>query len=176
VQKQIEFRKSKGIAYQTLGTTRAQTLFLRDFRISPTGPAPEHWPSPSVFRRWMRKPRFRSALASLRDNLRFQADIHLATAANSAAHALSQFPAVLNEEKLDHCRAQIEKSIAILKLSHLRQRFPIPEPEPDTYTARQFFKQLRMMNKTMPLGEVLDFIQEQSPHFQDDPSNQDKEE
>lgn len=46
------------------GTSRAQTLFLRAFRKSPTGPTPDQWPSPAILRRWRRKPTMNSASPS----------------------------------------------------------------------------------------------------------------
>src|SRR5258706_85417 len=68
--------------------TAAQTLFLRAFRYNPAGPPPQDSPAPGTFRRWLKKESFRKALASIRDALRFQADLHVATAAAQAAKSL----------------------------------------------------------------------------------------
>ncbi|MGH7215132.1 MAG: hypothetical protein ACREIT_10255, partial [Tepidisphaeraceae bacterium] len=70
------------------GVTRAQTKFLRAFRNHPNGPGASEWPSPWTFRRWMRREGFRAAMASLRETLRLQSDLHLTTAAATAARTL----------------------------------------------------------------------------------------
>jgi hypothetical protein len=95
------------------GTTHAQTIFLRTFRNNPTGPAPADWPSPAILRRWLRRPRFRQALHSVQDTLRFQADFHLATAATKAAQRFETQDSELSTLDLNR----------ILRLSHVRQRF-----------------------------------------------------
>jgi hypothetical protein len=100
------------------GTTRAQTTFLRAFKTRPAGPPPEHWPSASLLRKWLRRRAFRVALRSLRDTHRFQTDFHLAAAASAAALKLAATPnSALSPDDL--------KSIAqLLRLAHLRERFP----------------------------------------------------
>src|SRR5436190_8196987 len=69
-------------------STRAQSIFLRAFRQNPDGPAPDQWPAPGVLRRWLANPKFRRALAQIRDALRLRADIHIAAAAASAAQSI----------------------------------------------------------------------------------------
>ena len=96
------------------GTTRAQTLFLRAFRKSPTGPPADQWPSIADLRRWLRKPGFRAALRSLQETLHFHADFHLAMRAAHAAQNLGTQDSGLSIQDLTH----------LLRLSHLRQRFP----------------------------------------------------
>ena len=101
------------------GTSRAQTLFLRSFRASPTGPAPADWPSPAVLRKWLRKPAFRAALASIRQTLQFQSDFQLANAATAAARKLLADDTPLTTHDLRQ----------LLHLAHLRQRFTdAPDP------------------------------------------------
>lgn len=95
------------------GTTRAQTLFLRSFRTSPAGPSSADWPSPAILRKWLRKPAFRAALASIRDTLQFQSDFQLANAATTAAGKLLADDAGLTTHDLRQ----------LLRLAHLRQRF-----------------------------------------------------
>jgi len=95
------------------GTTRAQTLFLRAFRTSPTGPKPADWPSPAVLRKWLRKPAFRRALATIQETLRFQSDFQLASAATTAARKLLTDDAALTTHDLGR----------LLRLAHLRQRY-----------------------------------------------------
>ncbi len=108
------------------GTTRAQTLFLRSFAKSPHGPSPDQWPSPAVLRRWMRRPRFRTALQSLRDTYRFEADLQLARAASITLHKFNESTAVQHDPpSTQHLRE-------ILRLSHARQRFAPPDPAPQT--------------------------------------------
>src|SRR5829696_6857655 len=99
-------------------TTRAQTLFLRAFRTSPTGPERSRWPAPAILRKWLRKPAFRKALASVRKALRFQADFHLANAATQAAQSLADNPE-LSPQDLNR----------LLRASHLRQRFTTDDPD-----------------------------------------------
>src|SRR5512141_1716787 len=74
------------------GTNNQQSAFLRALIKSPDAPPPEVWPKPVIFRRWLRKPGFRAAMDSLRDSLRYEADLHLAYAARNAARALSSPP------------------------------------------------------------------------------------
>jgi hypothetical protein len=74
------------------GTTNAQTLFLRAFRHHPAGPPPEDWPSPVVLRRWLARPAFLNALATLREVLHLRTEFHLAAAANQAAQELQSPP------------------------------------------------------------------------------------
>src|SRR5689334_6790628 len=100
------------------GTTRAQTLFLRAFRKSATGPAPQDWPSVTVLRRWLRKPAFKTALDSLRETLRFQADFQLALGASQAVQELrSPASATFTPDEM-------KKRLDLLRHAHLRQRFP----------------------------------------------------
>jgi hypothetical protein len=97
-------------------TTNAQSTFLRAFRTSPTGPAPDQWPSPAVFRRWLRRPAFATALRSLRDALRTQADFHLASAAAQAVQGLATQPELAPQD--------FRRLAELLRLAHQRQRFP----------------------------------------------------
>jgi len=100
-----------------------QQSFLRAFVNNPSGPAAQDWPSPAILRRWLRKPRFRSALNSLQLSIRFQTDFHIASAATSAARNLDNADAPPDPKQLQ----------TILRLSHLRQRFTAtlsPEPAP----------------------------------------------
>ncbi|HEY7119391.1 MAG TPA: hypothetical protein VH475_22560 [Tepidisphaeraceae bacterium] len=102
------------------GTTRAQTSFLRAFRNNPAGPAPTDWPSPAILRRWLRRPAFRRALQSVQDVLSFQADFHLTVAATDAARKLiAADPA---SPALNH--QDVRQLTQLLRLAHLRQRFP----------------------------------------------------
>src|ERR1044071_1098054 len=102
------------------GTTNAQSTFLRSFRSSPTGPAPSDWPTPAILRRWLRRPSFRKSLSSVQRALHFQADFHLASAATQAASRFATHDSGLSTQDLER----------LLRLSHLRQRFPAPEPNP----------------------------------------------
>jgi hypothetical protein len=101
------------------GTTRAQTLFLRAFRTSPTGPAPADWPTPAILRKWLRKPAFRRALATIQETLHFQSDFQLASAATTAARKLLTDDAHLTTHDLGR----------LLRLAHLRHRFAPADPD-----------------------------------------------
>ena len=95
-------------------TTRQQTLFLRAFNKNPNGPPPEMWPSPSILRKWLRKPAFIKALRSVQEALRFQTDFHLTNAAKEAARKFSAQDSGLSTQDLNR----------LLRHAHLRQRFP----------------------------------------------------
>jgi hypothetical protein len=97
------------------GTTENQTLFLRAFRTHQSGPPPELWPSPAVFRRWLKSPAFRSNLETLLAALRFQTDLHLALAACHTARQITTVPGI---------PATPPDPNQLLRLHHLRQRFP----------------------------------------------------
>ncbi|MGA2496353.1 MAG: hypothetical protein ABSH20_01345 [Tepidisphaeraceae bacterium] len=98
------------------GTSNAQTTFLRAFRIHPGGLPPDRWPSPAILRRWLRRPTFARALASVRDTLRLQADFHLASAATLAS-------ATLAGPNPPESAAAVHRLSNLLRLAHLRDRF-----------------------------------------------------
>ena len=105
------------------GTTNAQTKFLRAFRTDPHGPSVDKWPSPAVLRRWLRRPGFCDAMASIRDAMRYQADFQLLAASASAAHGLhTSISAGEPEAK------RMKVMGDLLKLAHVRQRFAPEEP------------------------------------------------
>src|ERR1041384_1051363 len=82
------------------GTTRAQTKFLRAFRKSPTGPAPNDWPSPPILRRWLGQPAFRDALQSIKTAINLQADFRLTAAATHAAQSFCNFQSPATTQNL----------------------------------------------------------------------------
>ena len=47
------------------GITYRQSQFLRALVEHPSGPPEDQWPHPTILRRWLRRPPFRSALDSL---------------------------------------------------------------------------------------------------------------
>ncbi|MFI5381408.1 MAG: hypothetical protein ACHRHE_19090 [Tepidisphaerales bacterium] len=98
------------------GTTNAQTTFLRAFRTAPGGPTPDQWPSATILRRWLRRPAFVRAIASVRDALRFQADFHLASAATAAS-------ATLAGPNPPESTPEVHRLSNLLRLAHLRDRF-----------------------------------------------------
>ena len=102
------------------GTTRAQTLFLRALSKSQCGPRAEHWPSPAVLRRWLRREGFVNAMDSVRDALRFQADFQLLSAAASASQILHTSACSDDHEA---ARAKMKAFADLMKLAHLRERF-----------------------------------------------------
>ncbi|MDB5320033.1 MAG: hypothetical protein JWN40_1664 [Phycisphaerales bacterium] len=104
------------------GTTNAQTTFLRAFRNNPAGPPPDQWPAPAVLRRWLRRPCFQRALTTLREVLRFRADFHLTAAATQAARQLAQPDSAITAP-------DYKRLLDLIRLSHLRQRFPAEDPD-----------------------------------------------
>ncbi len=110
------------------GTTKAQTLFLRSFRSNPHGPGVEHWPSPAILRRWLRRPGFVQAMQSVREAMQYQADFQLLAAASSAAHVLHT--TVVTGEPDDSGAARLKAMSGLMKLAHVRQRFAAEGPPP----------------------------------------------
>jgi hypothetical protein len=132
-------------------TSRAQTIFLRAFHISPTGPAPDQWPSPAILRRWLRKPGFRRALDSVQAALRLQSDFQLTTAATRATAQLASLPLESpgnltppesaqskacpeRSERIEKQQSKIPLE-SILRLAHVRRRFTAVEARHDTTQA-----------------------------------------
>jgi DNA-directed RNA polymerase specialized sigma24 family protein len=97
------------------GTTNAQTTFLRAFRSNPAGPPPADWPTPSLLRRWLRRPAFCRALDSLQRAHRFRADFLLTTAATHAAERLNDQAGALADDP--------RRLAELLRLAHVRHRF-----------------------------------------------------
>jgi hypothetical protein len=118
------------------GTNNAQSLFLRACLKDPSGMANEKWPSATVLRKWMRRRGFRVAIKGIRDSLRFQAEMHVASASASAAKCLAQVVGSDQElteaqrERLRAAKEQIASLTTLLRLAHLRSRFSAEAPEP----------------------------------------------
>jgi hypothetical protein len=78
----------------------------------------------------LKKPRFRRSLAAVRDALRFQADLHIASAAASAAKYLQSAVTSpspdhdpLNPETAERLARQLKSLTDLLRLAHVRDRF-----------------------------------------------------
>ena len=143
------------------GTTHAQTLFLRAFRTNPAGPPPDAWPSPAILRKWLRRPAFRTALRSVQAALRFRADFHLAAAADNAAQRLTSAADP----------AELKKLADILRLAHLRQRFPAAADatdlrSPATFALRQEIRGLE--TEIHDLRELADLENRENEDDDDD--------
>lgn len=107
--------------------TRAQKLFLQTLIQNPAGPAPQDWPSPAIFRRWLRSPHFRQALESVRQANIVLTDFALSQAAASAATSLADSLLTPHDNPDYQIPWQSFQSIlAILKQQHIRSRFPNP--------------------------------------------------
>jgi hypothetical protein len=122
------------------GTSRAQTTFLRLFRDNPAGPPAADWPSPAILRKWLRHDAFRRALDTLRDTLQFQADFQIARAASLAATRL----AAAGDSAGDLSSADLKKLAELLRIAHLRHRFPTPLQlhSPATFQLRREIRDL----------------------------------
>ncbi len=131
------------------GNTDAASTFLRAFRKSPAGPPPHKWPAPSVLRRWLRRPAFRAALRSIQQTLRLQSDFHLTTAATLAAAKLDPKDDAITPQSLD-------KLTQLLRLSHLRQRFPTDSPSPESTEPEDEFDAFSKGEKPLTRFDILD--------------------
>ena len=139
------------------GTTNQQSAFLRAFRTHPNGPPPELWPSPAIFRRWMRRPTFAKTVDSRLQAVRLQTDCHLAFAACQAARQAAQTCAAPASPD-PAAQPKPPDPNQLFRLHHLRQRFPAnptsagtngksqnlepAEPEPPALTEREWVYQI----------------------------------
>lgn len=113
------------------GTNNRQTSFLRAFRTHPGGPPPSLWPSPSILRRWLRRPAFKRALDSLLQTLRFQSDFQLAALSAQATSAYATPSPTNGRARFSERNDDASQDSALttqdfsklLRLAHLRQRF-----------------------------------------------------
>jgi hypothetical protein len=116
------------------GTTNAQSAFLRAFRDKTR--AAIDWPAPAVVRRWLRRPAFVAALDSLRAACQYEVDFNLATAATCASQLLA----------IDPAADDVKRLAELLRLAHLRHRFPAahdaPLKSPATFALRQQIRDL----------------------------------
>src|SRR5688572_1235985 len=124
--KTTQLQQKEELMPNVKGTTRHQTIFLRAFRDHPAGPPPELWPSPAVFQRWLTRPHFRKSLQSTLAALRFQTDLHLAIAACQTARQIASRPLTQDSG------LSTQDSNLLLRLHHLRQRFPAASGSADT--------------------------------------------
>jgi hypothetical protein len=145
--------------FQTRHATRAQSIFLRAFHNNPDGPSPDDWPSPAIFRRWLRSHRFRIALQTVRDAMRVRADLHLSAASSAAAHTLQSVLAATptNPDALVDRHLQLNALTHLLRLAHLRQRFPSdPPPPPSPHSDLAWFIRLPV-NQNRTCAQALGF-------------------
>jgi hypothetical protein len=161
------------------GTTRAQSNFLRACTKDPWGLTHKGWPNAITFRRWMRRQTFRVAIRSIRDALRFQADLHIAAAAAAAAQALAR--TVMSDEQPpdpEHVRAakdQVQSLTTLLKLAHLRQRFSVdpaelpamPKLPPEVKAAVKEIKALVMtrVHPDLTVGRATELMDQMYPEW-----------
>jgi hypothetical protein len=149
------------------GTTRRQTIFLRSFLKNRGGPAPADWPTPPILRRWLRRPTFLSALNTIRQTLHFQSDLLLAFAAASASLTLQQTPPP--DSNIANPKSKMDMDV--LRLSHLRQRFPAAHPKfsvrtkppsalQDTYEL--LMESLKIIHPDANAREALQFLAERA--------------
>jgi len=139
------------------GTSRAQTLFLRAFHTHPDGPPADLWPSPAIFRKWMRSPAFAAAMDDILATFRFQSDLHLAAVANRAAITLRFLD--VTDSRL---RTEQHTLLHVLRLSHLRQRFETDNER--ELTLERIFLFMRCFNPKTPVALVLDSLKKSFPH------------
>src|SRR5688500_17300650 len=108
------------------GTTSLQTKFLRAFKTHPDGPPPELWPSPAVFRNWLRPPAFRTRPQAIVAAVRCPTHPRRALAADrSAAHLATSAAHDSTQDKQDNH--------LLLRLHHLHY---LRQPKPAATPAR----------------------------------------
>jgi hypothetical protein len=144
-----------------IGLTESQTSFLRRFRDNPLGPPLDQWPSAAVLLRWLRGKKFRYAMQEVRDALRFQADLHLASAAARAAGALqdgvgagaTQDQGEQSQERARHVHALV----GLLRLSHMRTRYTV-DPPPPPPRGLNLYLALQRVHQDLPVGRALELM------------------
>lgn len=99
---------------------RHQKAFLRKLRNDPDGLPQDQWPQAVVLRRWMRKPRFRKAIKSLRDTYTAEIDVMLAGAASRAAKRLQALLA--SESGGEDQEHRIQALVRVIRVAHLRAK------------------------------------------------------
>ena len=116
------------------GTNNRQSKFLRAFLKNPAGPPHDAWPSPVILRRWLKNPNFQHALNQIQHAYRLQADLELSAASASATALLKLALNPDSDPQIENQKSKIENSLRLLRLSHVRQRFPVapvgPAPAP----------------------------------------------
>ena len=129
---------------------RHQKAFLRKMRNDPDGLPQEQWPQAVVLRRWLRKPRFKRALKSLRETFAAEIDVMLAGA---AARAAKRLQAMLAGESGGQDQEQrMQALMRVIRVAHLRAKesprrrrnavrmaSPAVEPRPMLATAAEPF-------------------------------------
>jgi hypothetical protein len=101
-----------------------QYALLRRLREHPTGFPLELWPKPATLRRWLRRPRFRAALADLASTFRTQRDLMLTGAASYAAMMVQQILLGPDREGLELHQLdsrQVKRLQSLTKLVRLDQ-------------------------------------------------------
>jgi len=99
---------------------RHQKAFLRKMRNDPDGLPQEQWPQAVALRRWLRKPRFKRALKSLRETFAAEIDVMLAGA---AARAAKRLQAMLAGESGGQDQEQrIQALVRVIRVAHLRAK------------------------------------------------------
>src|SRR5262245_51172630 len=101
------------------GTTRVQSIFLRALRDDPNLD-PNYWPSPFLFRKWIRRPAFRQALLSLRAADCFRSAILLSQTASRASLLLQAH--IMGTDDFDLDEHQVAEYTNLLRLSHAAER------------------------------------------------------
>jgi hypothetical protein len=172
-------------------TSNRQTSFLRALRSGPDGLARAVWPSAVVLRRWMRRPGFRAALASLSGALSARADFELLMASARAAEGLRRAvdPDATTTNAAPTDPVQVDRLIKMMRLVHLRQRFGLggssrpspfdpapapaakPEPEIPVFDSRSWESTLwtlRRMKPDRPIAEAIHCIECWAVHKQPD--------
>lgn len=136
--------------------TRAQTVFLRDYMESGSDDVSVFYPSPGIFRRWMRGETFRAAVRRVQETQRIQADLNLTSAAAAASQAMRELVADAacggagRAGTLDNLRDLIE----VIDLGRSRALAPVPtttsppQPQPTAATLSATTEALASVNRS----------------------------
>jgi hypothetical protein len=146
-----QVKQQEGFMEKVESVTRAQTKFLRAFAKNPYGPPADAWPSPIILRRWLKRPGFCGAMNSILRALRYQADFELTAAAASGAHVLH---GTIQSGDVDAIKKKIESLVQLLRMSHIRQRFAEPLPQP-TMRGIDLISWLRVVHPSITVEDAL---------------------
>jgi hypothetical protein len=145
--------------------THGQYFFLQTIRRHPEGVPMLHWPRAATMRRWLRTPLFLRAMLTLRESMRFEADLILAGTAMRSAKLLA---GMLDKYNCDEKRYDLDKRMAslvrVLRAEHIRQRET--KPRANEHVARKA-EALAAVRDATVARQTTPVIDDPGPHATD---------